>query len=84
MPPVRSIPDLNSFMEKKVTVRLQAGRRVSGILRGVDKYMNVVLYNAVDETRYPFTPQGEENEEKIVMGTTIIRGSAIVEISEEI
>lgn len=80
MPPKTavSLPNLNHFMEKRVLVKLQGGRSVSGVLRGVDKFMSIVLYDAVDETRNPSI--GVTNEEKVAMGVTVIRGSAVVEI----
>jgi len=53
---------------------------VSGILRGVDQFMSIVLMDAVDETRNPSISSPNEDEGKVAMGKTIIRGSAIVEI----
>lgn len=37
-------------MDKQLFVHLQAGRKVSGKLRGYDVFLNVVLDDAVDET----------------------------------
>lgn len=78
MPPQKSLPNLNHFMEKRVMVKIQGGRTVSGVLRGVDQHMSIVLHDAMDETR----SAGDNNaaEERAAMGTTVIRGSAIVEI----
>ncbi|EAN96889.1 putative small nuclear ribonucleoprotein Sm-G [Trypanosoma cruzi] len=77
MPPKRSPPNLNHFMEKRVVVKLQGGRSISGELRGVDNFLGVVLFDATDE-RPSFN--NEENMEKVALGTTVIRGTAIVEI----
>lgn len=77
----KPLPNLNHFMEKRVMVKLQGGRSVSGVLRGVDQFMSVVLHDAVDETKNPNIQSEEEVESKLAMGTTVIRGSAIVEIA---
>lgn len=86
MPPRRDLPNLQDFMEKRVMVKLQGGRSVSGVLRGVDNYMSIVLHEAVDETTHPKQPTDDETEQqpqKTELGTTVIRGSAIVEITKQ-
>ncbi|KEG12993.1 small nuclear ribonucleoprotein Sm-G [Trypanosoma grayi] len=77
MPPKNSLPNLNHFMEKRVMVKLQGGRSISGELRGVDQFMSVVLFDAVDESHHP---HNGGTEEKTALGTTVIRGSTIVDI----
>ncbi|KAH9578605.1 LSM domain [Trypanosoma melophagium] len=77
MPAKKSLPNLNHFMEKRVMVKLQGGRSISGELRGVDQFMSVVLFDAVDESHHPHSG---DNEEKMALGTTVIRGSTIVDI----
>ncbi|KAL7699986.1 small nuclear ribonucleoprotein [Lotmaria passim] len=77
MPPPKSLPNLNHFMEKRVIVKLQGGRAISGVLRGVDEHMTVVLHDAMDDT-HTGTENGEE--EQMALGTTVVRGMAIVEI----
>ncbi|EPY33827.1 small nuclear ribonucleoprotein G [Strigomonas culicis] len=74
----KALPNLNEFMEKRVLIKLQGGRSVSGTLRGVDEFMSVVLNDAVDETKNPSV--GEAEESRVALGTMVIRGSAIVEI----
>lgn len=76
----KSLPNLNHFMEKRVLVKLQGGRSVSGVLRGVDTFMSIVLYDAADETKNPNIQAADEEETKLAMGTAVIRGSAVVEI----
>lgn len=76
----KSLPNLNHFMEKRVVVKLQGGRSVSGVLRGVDQFMSLVLYDAVDETKNPNIQSPDQVESKLAMGTTVIRGTAVVEI----
>ena len=38
------------FMDKKLFVHLQGGRKVSGTLRGYDIFLNLVIDDAVEET----------------------------------
>lgn len=73
---VKSLPDLNTFMDKRVQVKLRGGRTVSGELRGVDAHMNMVLHNALDESKRP----GQASAEPIALGETVIRGNVVVEL----
>ncbi|CCM04812.1 uncharacterized protein FIBRA_07005 [Fibroporia radiculosa] len=45
-----SQPELKKFMDKKLFVHLQGGRKVSGTLRGYDLFLNLVLDDATEET----------------------------------
>jgi len=38
------------FMDKKLFVHLQGGRKVSGVLRGYDLFLNLVIDDAVEES----------------------------------
>lgn len=71
------MPDLSSYMDKKVMIRLQSGRRVSGILRGYDVHMNVTLQDAWEEEGKP-----DESVQKAPLGEAFIRGSMIVNIEQ--
>lgn len=42
-------PELKKYMDKRVQLKINAGRTVTGILRGFDPYMNIVLDDAVEE-----------------------------------
>ena len=37
-------------MDKKLFIHLQGGRKVSGVLRGYDLFLNLVLDDALEET----------------------------------
>lgn len=37
-------------MDKKLFIHLQGGRKVSGVLRGYDIFLNLVVDEAVEET----------------------------------
>lgn len=71
----KALPDLKGFMDKRVQVKVKGGRVVSGELRGVDHFMNLVLHNATDETRRPYT-----DGNPIPMGETVLRGNIVVDI----
>lgn len=42
--------NLPQFMDKKLFIHLQGGRKVSGILRGYDLFLNLVIDDALEET----------------------------------
>jgi len=41
---------LQQFMDKKLFIHLQGGRKVSGVLRGYDLFLNLVIDDALEET----------------------------------
>lgn len=57
------------FMDKRMSLKLNGGRKVSGILRGFDPFMNVVIDDTVEENR-----DGTRNN----IGMVVIRGNSIV------
>ncbi|KDD74651.1 hypothetical protein H632_c1157p0, partial [Helicosporidium sp. ATCC 50920] len=58
-------PELKAFMDKKLSIELNARRHVTGVLRGFDQFMNLVLDAAVDE------------KAKVDLGMIVIRGNSI-------
>ncbi|KAH7123834.1 small nuclear ribonucleoprotein-like protein G, partial [Dendryphion nanum] len=62
-------PELKKYLEKRVLVQLNGSRRVLGILRGYDVYLNVVLDEAVEE---------KANGAKERIGMVVIRGNSVV------
>jgi small nuclear ribonucleoprotein G len=65
------LPDLGKYFEKKVKVRMQGNRIVSGSVAGFDQFMNLVLFHAAEE-HY----DGSNTQ----LGETMIRGSSIVNV----
>ena len=59
-------PELKKFMDKKLSVTLNANRQVTGVLRGFDQFMNIVLDQTTDDS------------EKTECGMVVIRGASIV------
>ena len=62
----KSSPDLKRYVEKRVSLKLNANRKVVGVLRGFDQFMNIVLEDAE-----------EVGDERIKIGMIVIRGSSI-------
>ncbi|XP_022201165.1 probable small nuclear ribonucleoprotein G [Nilaparvata lugens] len=62
-------PDLKKYLESHLSVKLNSGRQVTGILRGYDPFMNMVLADAVEERK---------DGEKVNMGMAVLRGNSII------
>ncbi|KAG7096637.1 hypothetical protein E1B28_004054 [Marasmius oreades] len=63
-----SQPELKKFMDKKLFIHLQGGRKVSGTLRGYDLFLNLVIDDTLEET----TP-GQKHS----LGTVVVRGNSV-------
>lgn len=61
-------PELKKFMDKRLSLKLNANRRVTGVLRGFDPFMNLVIDEAVEES----------GTEKNDIGMVVIRGNSII------
>ncbi|EKV19884.1 Small nuclear ribonucleoprotein SmG, putative [Penicillium digitatum PHI26] len=57
------------YMEKRVFCQLNGNRKVIGVLRGYDVFMNIVLDEAFEE---------KDGGEKVSAGMVVIRGNSIV------
>lgn len=73
MPKVQP-PELKKFMDKRLSLVLNANRRVTGTLRGFDQFMNVVLDQCRDATR------PDEGDPAADLGMVVVRGASIVTI----
>ncbi|KAJ4287238.1 Serine/threonine-protein kinase smg1 [Kalmusia sp. IMI 367209] len=62
-------PELKKYLEKRILVSLNGSRKVQGVLRGYDVYLNVVLDDALEEK-----PGGGKER----LGMVVIRGNAVV------
>jgi len=61
-------PELKKYMDKKLQLRLNGARIVTGVLRGFDPFMNLVIDDAVEETK-----TGEKNN----IGMVVVRGNSV-------
>ena len=64
-------PNLKTYLDKTISLQLNRNRRVSGVLRGYDQFMNLVLGDAVEEVA-----AGQTNK----IGMVVIRGNSIVQV----
>lgn len=44
-------PELKKYMDKYMDIKLNGNRMISGILRGFDPFMNIVVEGAVEHTK---------------------------------
>ena len=57
-------PKLKKFMDKKVSLKLNGGRHVQGILQGFDPFMNLVIDECVE-----MATSGQQNNIGMVVST---------------
>ncbi|XP_059622320.1 probable small nuclear ribonucleoprotein G [Phlebotomus argentipes] len=62
-------PELKKFMDKRMSLKLNGGRTIVGILRGFDPFMNVVIDETIEECR-----DGSRNN----IGMVVVRGNSII------
>ncbi|KAJ3100468.1 hypothetical protein HDU97_002205 [Phlyctochytrium planicorne] len=62
-------PELKKYMDKRLFLQLNGNRKVTGVLRGFDPFMNVVLEDAIEES---------DKNEKSDLGMVVIRGNSIL------
>lgn len=53
-----------TYLDKTVSLKLNKGRKVSGVLRGYDQFMNIVLDEAIEE----LGPNQANNDIGMVVG----------------
>ncbi|HLD85802.1 MAG TPA: LSm family protein [archaeon] len=69
----RPIDVLNNAKGKRVLIKLKKGAEISGILQAMDLHLNMWLESAEQTT----------DEEKIKLGTVLVRGDNILYVSPE-
>ncbi|KAI9102814.1 ribonucleoprotein LSM domain-containing protein [Phlyctochytrium arcticum] len=62
-------PELKTYMDKRLFIQLNGDRKVTGILRGFDSFMNLVLEDTVEEV---------SQTDKKEIGSVVIRGNSVV------
>lgn len=62
-------PELKKYMDKKLSLKLNGGRHVTGILRGFDPFMNLVVDEGIEERK---------DGSKVNIGMVVIRGNSII------
>lgn len=74
-----SIVDLTKYMDKPVRVKFQGGREATGILKGFDPLLNLVLDNTKEYLRDPDDPFKISDQVRS-LGLVVCRGPAVVVI----
>ncbi|GAV54831.1 hypothetical protein ZYGR_0AS01540 [Zygosaccharomyces rouxii] len=67
-----STPELKRYVDKKVLMRLNGSRKVAGVLRGYDLFLNVVLDDAVEV--------GKDGSHHNLGSQSVVRGNSIVSL----
>jgi U6 snRNA-associated Sm-like protein LSm7 len=80
MPKAKPTLDLNSHLDCRVLVRFAGGRQVTGVLRGYDQLLNLVLDECEETMRDP-SDLYTLLEDKRQLGLIVCRGTAVVMIS---
>ncbi|KAK4899806.1 U6 snRNP-associated protein Lsm7 [Elasticomyces elasticus] len=71
-----NILDLTKYMDKEIMVKFNGGREVTGMLKGYDQLMNLVLDNVKEITK-----DDEGNTSTRSLGLLVARGTLLVLIS---
>mmetsp|Transcript_518 Transcript_518/g.517 ORF Transcript_518/g.517 Transcript_518/m.517 type:complete len:80 (+) Transcript_518:16-255(+) len=61
--------DLAKYLDKRLDITLNSNRKVAGIMKGYDQFMNIVLDHAIEILKDDETRQ---------IGTVVIRGNSII------
>ncbi|KAJ1324299.1 U6 snRNA-associated Sm-like protein LSm7 [Microdochium nivale] len=75
-PKKENILDLAKYMDKKITVKFNGGREVTGTLKGYDALMNLVLDDVEESLQ-----DDEGNTKTRSLGLVVARGTLLVVIS---
>ncbi|KAK4949425.1 U6 snRNP-associated protein Lsm7 [Elasticomyces elasticus] len=73
-----NILDLTKYMDKEIMVKFNGGREVTGMLKGYDQLMNLVLDNVKEITKGMYD---EGNTSTRSLGLLVARGTLLVLIS---
>ncbi|TSK53776.1 U6 snRNA-associated Sm-like protein LSm7 [Bagarius yarrelli] len=72
-----SIFDLSKYIDKTIRVKFQGGREASGVLKGFDPLLNLVLDGTIEYMRDP-DDQYKLTEDTRQLGLVVCRGTAVV------
>ncbi|KAL1498015.1 hypothetical protein ABEB36_008878 [Hypothenemus hampei] len=72
-----SILDLSKYLEKTIRVKFAGGREASGILKGYDPLLNLVLDSTLEYQRDPDDPY-KLTEDTRELGLVVCRGTSVV------
>lgn len=67
--------DLRKFMDLRVDLRMNGDRRIAGIMKGYDQYMNIVLDEAIEITQTK--KDAAKKDQNRSLGMIVIRGASV-------
>ena len=77
-----SILELTKFLEKSIRVKFAGGREASGVLKGFDPLLNIVLDNTIEYLRDPDDPYKLTDDTR-PLGLVVCRGPNVMMISPQ-
>ncbi len=77
-----TILDLTKYLDKKIRVKFSGGREASGLLKGFDPLLNLVLDSTIEYMRDPDDPFKMTNETR-ALGLVVCRGTSVMLISPQ-
>eukprot|EP00612_Vaucheria_litorea_P008011 CAMPEP_0171472720 /NCGR_PEP_ID=MMETSP0946-20130122/1436_1 /TAXON_ID=109269 /ORGANISM="Vaucheria litorea, Strain CCMP2940" /LENGTH=79 /DNA_ID=CAMNT_0012002391 /DNA_START=32 /DNA_END=268 /DNA_ORIENTATION=- len=72
----KDVIDLAKYLEHGVRVKFNGGREVTGMLKGYDQLVNLVLDDCVEFIRDPLDPNKITNETRN-LGLVVCRGTQV-------
>ncbi|AEO64991.1 uncharacterized protein THITE_2111451 [Thermothielavioides terrestris NRRL 8126] len=75
-PKKENILDLKKYMDQRITVKFNGGREATGVLKGYDALMNLVLDDVEEVLR-----DDEGNTTTRPLGLVVVRGTLLVVVS---
>ncbi|KAJ2886554.1 U6 snRNP-associated protein Lsm7 [Coemansia aciculifera] len=75
-----AIFDLKKYTDKSIRVKFMGGREVTGILKGSDQLLNIVLDDAKETIRDPEDTESSETRLRHI-GLVVLRGPSIILVS---
>ncbi|KAK7203686.1 hypothetical protein BZA70DRAFT_283177 [Myxozyma melibiosi] len=81
-PKKEAILDLARYQDREIRVKFSGGREVTGILKGYDQLMNLVLDDVVEHLRGDVGEDGNAPEDQTrPLGLVVVRGPLLLLIS---
>ncbi|MBW0528265.1 hypothetical protein O181_067980 [Austropuccinia psidii MF-1] len=80
-PKREAILDLAKYVDKRVRVKFMGGREITGLLKGYDQLLNLVMDEVEEVLRNPETMTASSPLKTRSLGLAVIRGTSLVVIN---
>ncbi|SPO22999.1 probable SMX2 - snRNP G protein [Ustilago trichophora] len=74
-----SQPELKRFLDKRIAVNIQGGRKIQGTLRGFDMFLNLVVDDAIEQV-HPEAGNLNVWQDGDRCGTVVVRGNSVTSL----